>query len=138
LDFCYFKLRASNNLCCREEVAIFESAKTELELLKAAIKKFREKSKSKPSRWDLEAPGGPTWKEVIVDIDESLKNEQNELVSKTLRNMSNGIQGFEAWLSLIPNGDYGSIICGVFKVLISVSKPGDKSKTAYVCRQPNS
>ena len=34
--------------------------------------------------------------------------------------MTDNIPAFENWLQLLPNGDYGAVICGVFKLVVSV------------------
>lgn len=36
--------------------------------------------------------------------------------SKILRN----IPAFEAWLELLPGGDYGAVVCGLFKIVVGV------------------
>lgn len=40
------------------------------------------------------------------------------------------IPAFEAWLALLPAGDYGAVICGLFKIVVGVldASPPYKSK----------
>jgi len=69
-----------------------------------------------------------SWTEVKVELQLVQCREQGkDLDSKSAQTCCAGILEnitvFENWLGLLPAGDYGSVICGVFKIVVGVCTP---------------
>lgn len=83
---------------------------------------YEQKTKSK-SHTDLRTC---TWTGVreaiqVATLEEGSDDESN-MAKRSCSKMARNIPDFETWLSLLPDGDYGSVVCGVFKMIVGVGK----------------
>lgn len=65
----------------------------------------------------------------VASLEEGSDDESN-ISKKSCSKMVRNIPDFETWLSLLPDGDYGAVVCGVFKMVVVVrntSTPSDGS-----------
>ena len=100
--------------------SLFDEAKTELEELKKAVALYEQKTKPK-SRIDVQTC---TWTGVqeaiqVASLEEGSDDESN-IAKKSCSKMARNIPDFETWLSLLPDGDYGAVVCGVFNMVVVV------------------
>lgn len=70
-----------------------------------------------------------TWADVETTMVEAVKDYERTHEGKILsslqglcHNVSNHGTTFSAWLELLPDGDYTSVLCGAFKLVIGVSQ----------------
>lgn len=72
---------------------------------------------------------------MIKRAEDQYKNEKMTGVygqlRKCLRRLGDNGTAFGKWLSILPDGDYGSIISGSFHVIIEVSVPSSNMSLRY-------
>lgn len=104
---------------------MFTDAKAELLELKSAVIKYQRKLNPAVARSAPEDGVHCTWTEVRKEIEAVVNgpgsnDERRRLRMSCLRIVSS-LTGFSHWLDLLPDGDYGAVISGVFKIVIGVS-----------------
>ena len=108
---------------------MFASANEELQLLKEAVVEYQRKVEQKPGT-DLSLVTSTRivanpWKDVKEAIQAAKAREDGQDTEAwSARNscdkMANNISAFETWLDLLPSGDYGAVVSGVFKMAVTV------------------
>ena len=100
---------------------IYRDAEDEKAELAIAIENFREnvKGKMKISSDDSKIF---TWNEVISCVEElaARKNKRLTCLEKFFDKVGQNGPSFNNWLELLPSGDYSSVNCGTFKLVINV------------------
>ena len=62
-----------------------------------------------------------SWEQVMAEVQQAKDRYQNKgKVCEFLRKLGDNAEGFQEWLSLLPDGDYGGPICGAFKIGLKV------------------
>lgn len=105
---------------------MFSDCQSELHELKNALIQYQ--YKSRPNSQDLVELDieNTTWVEVqevikAVICQEGSDDESNRAKTSCLR-MAKNIPDFETWLNLLPAGDYGAVVSGVFKMVVGVHR----------------
>ena len=49
-------------------------------------------------------------------------DDESNIAKSSCSKMARNIPDFEAWLNLLPTGDYGAVVCGVFKMVVVVGR----------------
>ena len=57
----------------------------------------------------------------VATLEEGSDDESN-IAKRSCSKMARNIPDFETWLSLLPDGDYGAVVCGIFKMVVVVRK----------------
>lgn len=96
----------------------------ELQQLREAISHFRQKLHQEVFYPISSDERECTWTTVQEEIASAIKaqgpdNESQSAKSWCFKIVEN-IPAFETWLSLLPGGDYGAVVCGVFKMVVGV------------------
>ena len=105
---------------------MFGEAEKELKLLKDALVQHSGKTDSESQHSVTSNHIGDIWSNIGEAI-KSVKTIENGLDYKSQRardrcdKIVNNIPIFENWLQLLPSGDYGAVISGVFKMIVQVS-----------------
>jgi hypothetical protein len=92
-----------------------------------AMKDFQSKAKGS-SDVDIDPKKYQDWKQVENIMRDAEKNYAERHKDKPMMrgivqffdNVGDSGAIFEAWLSLLPTGEYSSVICGAFKLVIKV------------------
>ena len=105
---------------------MFTGAKEELLLLKQAIIKYRQKTNPEFKQITVYDEPTVSWKEVketIIQAKACENGQDNESWSARAHcdKIVDNISVLEAWLGLLPDGDYGAVVGGVFKMIVGVS-----------------
>ena len=107
---------------------MFSHAEEELIQLKNSIARYRERAKVHSENRARMAPAAlcASWNEITEDLRwiaerEQGKDHANKTVRTCCTTITENISAFETWLSLLPSGDYGSVVSGVFKIAVEVS-----------------
>ena len=114
---------------------VYSGAELKKEELLAAISAFqqtaraKEKKKSKKgAEPEFEVSGVQKWADVVQTMEDARGEYEKRHEGKRMTAIDNflnriGTSGpvFQAWLDILPNGDYGSVICGAFGLVIKVS-----------------
>ena len=50
-------------------------------------------------------------------------DDESDRIKTSCSTLIHNIAGFDSWLNLLPQGDYGAVISGVFKLVVVVSHP---------------
>ena len=84
-----------------------------------------QESVRKRTKLDLDVSRYQTWEEVVSIMDkvcdESEKGSgKRNAIRKFFDRLGASGPTFSAWLGLLPNGEYSSIVCGAFKLVIKV------------------
>ena len=104
---------------------MFSGARDELQRLKEAIVQYQQKTK--PDSSSIVSVGDTTspWK----DVKDAVKNAKDREDGQDKDSWSardscdkivDNIATFETWLDLLPGGDYGAVVGGVFKMIVTV------------------
>ena len=67
-----------------------------------------------------------TWGDVMKEVEVAGDARENRY--KFMRKLAKNADGFEVWLSLLPNNMYTSIICGAFKIGLLVPLNAEDSR----------
>ena len=109
-----------------QEDALFSDAKVHLQELREAVLRYQQKLGPKSRDASLASKETCTWTEVQAEIQITISeqgtDDESNKAALACSKMRRHIPAFEAWLSLLPDGDYGAVISGVFKVVVIVSK----------------
>ena len=105
---------------------MFSEADKELKLLKDALVQHKRKTDPESQHSVTASHIGDTWSHIVEAI-KSVKSLENSLDDKSRRTrhccdkIVDNISIFGNWLQLLPSGDYGAVISGVFKMIVQVS-----------------
>ena len=47
-------------------------------------------------------------------------DDESNMAKRSCSKMARNIPDFETWLNLLPDGDYGAVVCGVFRMVVVV------------------
>jgi len=108
-----------------QEKSLFSVASTELQALKNAIVQYQIKTKPDPQTViDLNV-NNCTWNNVQEAVKVAAREEGSDDESSIARTCCSTIianlPAFETWLDLLPSGDYGAVVCGLFKMVVVVN-----------------
>ncbi len=107
---------------------MFSEAKNELQALRETISAYQDKA-GLPIQPSIDPKGSTfAWKEVIEAVKLAKAREEGDdqdkwTVKRCCTTIIETIPAFEGWLKLLPDGDYGAIVCGVFSMVVSVRHP---------------
>ncbi|KAL9134028.1 MAG: hypothetical protein Q9175_004793 [Cornicularia normoerica] len=110
-----------------EEESLFSGAREELQLLKEAIIQYQQKTHPDPS-WIIKVnETSNPWKDVreavkVAKAREDGQDEDSWSARVSCDKIVDNISTFETWLDLLPGGDYGAVIGGVFKMVVTAAK----------------
>ena len=108
-----------------EEESLFSGARDELQRLKEAIVQYQQKTNT-DSAWIIKANDATSlWKDVrdAVRVAKDHENGQDKdswSARDSCDKIVDNISSFETWLDLLPGGDYGAVVSGVFKMVVTV------------------
>ena len=104
---------------------MFSGARDELQLLKEAIVQYQQKTKPDSSSIvKVDDASGP-WRDVkdAVQVAKDREDGQDKdswSARDSCDKIVDNISAFETWLDLLPGGDYGAVVGGVFKMVVTV------------------
>ena len=104
---------------------MFSGAKEELQLLKDAVVRYQQKT-NQESTSITKANGKPnSWEDVTEAVKvakdrEDGQDKDSSSARKSCNDIVDNISTFETWLDLLPGGDYGAVVGGVFKMVVTV------------------
>lgn len=104
---------------------MFSGARDELQLLKDAIVQYQQKTNPNSSSMVKGNDTDHLWKDVrdAVKAARGRENGQDKdswFARESCDKIVDNISSFEAWLDLLPGGDYGAAVAGVFKMVVTV------------------
>lgn len=106
------------------EEALFSGASIELEQLRDAVVQYQIETNTNSQAVASLARHEWTWEKVQDAVKEAAREEgsddESSIVKSSCSKIIENIPAFEAWLGLLPAGDYGAVICGLFKVVVGV------------------
>ena len=104
---------------------MFSDAKSQLQELKEAVVKYQQKTGSTPQGVAQLDTAACTWSEIQELIEVATNglgsDDESDKIKLSCSKIARNIAGFDNWLNLLPDGDYGAVICGVFKMVVLVS-----------------
>lgn len=108
-----------------EEESLFSGAKEELRLLKEAIVQYQQKTNPDASSVINVTDSSNPWKDVREAVTAAKAREDGkDNDSSSARDFCDKIvdnnSAFETWLDLLLGGDYGAVVGGVFKMIVTV------------------
>ncbi len=108
-----------------QQESLFDGAKVELKELKDSILQYQLKPKQVPLTAVEFVAGECTWYKVKEAVQAAAREEGSDDESwrakKSCSTIMENIPAFETWLKLLPAGDYGATICGLFQIVVAVS-----------------
>ncbi|KAK0510773.1 hypothetical protein JMJ35_007205 [Cladonia borealis] len=114
-----------------EEDALFSDAKSQLQDLKEVVAKHQQKTGLTPqgvAHFDTVAC---TWSEIQALIEVATSglgsDDESDKIKLSCSKIGRNIAGFDNWLNLLPDGDYGAVVCGVFKMVVLAAKQTPES-----------
>lgn len=104
-------------------------------LMEQVQKKLQKKSEGRAVTADLRCC---KWDQVMQEVDRTADgwtaaSKKSSKVAAHLDKIKQNAAAFESWLELLPTGDYGSSICGVFRLVLAVSLPPINSRIPLLC-----
>jgi len=92
-------------------------------LMEQVQKKLQNKSEGRTVTADLRCC---KWDQVMQEVHQTadgwaVASKKSSKVATHLDKIRQNAAAFESWLDLLPAGDYGSSICGVFRLVLGVS-----------------
>lgn len=104
---------------------MFSGARQELQLLKEAIDQYQQKTKPESNLLNRVDGTAYSWKDVreavkVAKACEEGQDKETWLARDSCNKIVDNISTFETWLDLLPGGDYGATISGVFTMIVSV------------------
>ena len=108
-----------------EENDLFSGAEQELKHLVFAIARYKTKDKMAEVDDSLQIRG-KQWLDIVKNALNAIQKHENGHDESALSRIQkctqlmNNISAFDGWLNVLPNGDYGAIIGGVFTMLVKV------------------
>lgn len=111
---------------------VYFGAELKKDELYEAIEAFRKtatiKESNKYPQAEFEISGCQKWSDVEqtmrdakVEYEKRHKGKTVAAIDNFLQTIGNSGKTFQAWMDLLPNGDYSSVICGSFKLVLNVS-----------------
>jgi hypothetical protein len=106
-----------------------EKEKTRLHDAITGFQKATQVTTKKSQRVDVdEEPSHQDWPDVMQAMHNAQQTYQKRhdgkpsaRIQRLCASVGNSGATFQAWLTLLPDGDYTSVVCGAFKLVISVS-----------------
>ena len=104
---------------------MFSGAQEELQLLKDAVVHYQQKT-GQESTSIIKANGKTqTWEDVrevakVAKDREDGQDKDSWSAKMSCNKIVDNISTFETWLDLLPNGDYGAVVGGVFRMVVTV------------------
>lgn len=105
---------------CREDPFMEVDVQNEKENFYGAMDAYEKKrnpkaeAKTRIASW--------SWEEVLVDLNKAkVVYKEKGKIRRLLDKLKKSIPTLRSWLQLLPDGDYGSIICGAFKLILDVN-----------------
>lgn len=115
---------------------IWAEAEIEKEALAQAIENYQTKVLKKAGKSDVRQT---KWNGMMKQVQEAVKLYENDKmtgvkgkVKWALHRIRDGSKTMEHWCNLLPGGDYGGTIAGVFSMLATVSNRFDNAATGGV------
>ena len=104
---------------------MFSGARDELQRLKEAIVQYQEKTNPDSSAMINVNDTQNSWKDVrdAVKVAKDCEDGQDKdswSARDSCDKIVDNISTFETWLDLLPGGDYGAVVGGVFKMVVTV------------------
>ena len=113
----------TENASCR--VNLYWQAEAEKVKLKTALLKFQ-KTVGEKLKINMDVNRFQTWEEVegiVGEVKRQYEGKSGAMAAtrKFFDRIGKNGGTFTAWLGLLPDGDYSSVVCGAFKLIIKVS-----------------
>lgn len=110
-----------------EEEYLFTGARDELQLLKEAIVQYQQKTDPDSSSVIKVDEASSPWKGVreavkVAKDREGGQDKDSWSARDSCDKIVDNISTFETWLDLLPGGDYGAVVSGVFKMVVTAAK----------------
>ena len=104
---------------------MFTGARDELRLLREAILQYQQKTKPDPGPIVKVNDSISPWKDVrdavrVAKDREDGQDKDSWSTRDSCDKIVDNISAFETWLDLLPGGDYGAVVGGVFKMVVTV------------------
>ena len=104
---------------------MFNGARDELQRLKEAIFQYQQKTKPDSSSIVSVNDTRSPWKDVRDAVKNAKDREDGQdkdswSARDSCDKIVDNIATFETWLDLLPGGDYGAVVGGVFKMVVTV------------------
>ena len=104
---------------------MFSGAREELQLLKEAIVQYQQKIDPDSTSLVKVNEASSLWKDVreavkVAKAREDGQDKDSWSARDSCDKIVDNISTFETWLDLLPSGDYGSVVGGVFKMVVTV------------------
>lgn len=104
---------------------MFSGAREELQLLKEAIVQYQQKTDPGSNSMIRVNEASNPWREVreavkVAKAREDGQDKDSWSTRDSCDKIVDNISTFETWLDLLPGGDYGAVVGGVFKMVVTV------------------
>ena len=104
---------------------MFSGAREELQLLEEAIFQYQQKTDPDASSVVEISDTANPWKDVREAVKSAKDREDGQdndswSARDSCDKIVDNISTFETWLDLLPGGDYGAVVSGVFKMVVTV------------------
>ena len=104
---------------------MFNGARDELQRLKEAIVQYQQKTKPDSNSIVNVNDTISPWKDVRAAVKNAKDREDGQdkdswSARDSCDKIVDNISTFETWLDLLPGGDYGAVVGGVFKMVVTV------------------
>ena len=104
---------------------MFSGAREELQLLKDAIIQYQQKTDPDSNSMTKFNEESNPWRDVreavrLAKAREDGQDKDSWSARDSCDKIVDNISTFETWLDLLPSGDYGSVVGGVFKMVVTV------------------
>lgn len=110
-----------------EEDSLFSGAREELQLLQATIVQYQQKTDPDSSSMIKANETSSPWQDIreavkVAKIREDGEDKDSWSARDSCDKIIDNISTFETWLDLLPGGDYGAVVGGVFKMVVTAAK----------------
>lgn len=104
---------------------MFSGAREELQLLQATIVQYQQKTDPDSSSMIKANETSSPWQDIreavkVAKIREDGEDKDSWSARDSCDKIIDNISTFETWLDLLPDGDYGAVVGGVFKMVVTV------------------
>lgn len=108
-----------------EEESLFTGAREELQLLQEAIIQYQRKIEPASGPIVKVNDTGRVWKDIKEAVELAKEREDGQdkdswSAKESCNKIVDNIAALETWLDLLPGGDYGAAVSGVFKMVVTV------------------
>lgn len=104
---------------------MFSDAKSQLQELKEAVVKYQQKAGLTPQGVAQLDTVACKWSEIqkLIEVATSGlgSDDESDKIKLSCSKIARNVAAFDNWLNLLPDGDYGAVVCGVFKMVVLVS-----------------